>query len=115
MAVWVAIQLTLTSLPAKALPVDLPHPVDWIGHFGMYGGLGVLIARAARLRGWSPRWLIWAAAALALGAALDELHQLFVPGRDAEVTDWLADTVGATAGLVVGTRLMASRFGSWLR
>jgi VanZ family protein len=114
-AVWVAIQLTLTTLPAKDIPVDLPHPVDWLGHLLMYGGLGFLIARAARLRGWSARSLVWIGVALSLLAALDELHQLFIPGRDAEVSDWLADTVGATAGLAVGSRLMASRFAAWLR
>jgi VanZ family protein len=58
---------------------------------------------------------VWIGVALSLLAALDELHQLFIPGRDAEVSDWLADTVGATAGLAVGSRLMASRFAAWLR
>jgi VanZ family protein len=113
-AIWVAIQLTLTSLPGKDLP-GLPHPLDWVGHLSMYAGLGFLIARAASLRGWPPRWMIWVGVALSLGAALDELHQLLVPGRDAEVTDWLADTIGAAAGLFVGGRVMASRFATWLR
>jgi VanZ family protein len=112
---WVAIQLTLTSLPGKDIPIDLPHPVDWLGHLCMYAGLGFLVARGAWLRAWPPRWLIWIGVAISLGAALDELHQIFVPGRDAEVTDWLADTVGASAGLVVGMRVMASRFAAWLR
>jgi VanZ family protein len=113
--VWVVIQLTLTSLPGKDIPFDVPHPVDWLAHLCMYGGLGFLIARAARLHGLSLRWLIWIGVAISLGAALDELHQLFVPGRDAEVSDWLADTIGSTAGLAVGTRVMASRFAAWLR
>jgi VanZ family protein len=111
---WAAIQLTLTSLPAKAVPLEVPHPVDWLGHLCMYGGLGFLIARAARLQGWPLRWLVWIGVAIALAAALDELHQLLVPGRDAEVTDWLADTAGSSAGLLVGARLMASRFSTWL-
>jgi len=114
-AVWVAIQLTLTSLPGTVVPVDLPHPVDWLGHLCMYGALGFLIARAARLHGWSPRSLVWIGVVLSLLAALDELHQLLIPGRGAAVSDWLADTIGATAGLVVGTRLMASRLATWLR
>ena len=48
-------------------------------------------------------------------AALDELHQLFIPGRSAEVSDWLSDTLGASLGLYVGRRLMISRLGRWLR
>jgi VanZ family protein len=112
---WAAIQLTLTSLPGKDVPVALPHPVDWAGHLLMYGGLGFLVARVAQVRGWSLRSVIWIGVAISVGAALDELHQLVVPGRDAEVGDWLADVAGAAAGLVVGMRLMASRFATWLR
>lgn len=113
--VWIAIQLTLTSLPGAAIPVSINHPVDWIGHCGLYGGLGFLITRVASLHGWPRRNLIIAAVLISLGAALDELHQLFIPGRDAEVLDWLSDTIGAIAGLTVGYQLMKSRFAKWLR
>jgi VanZ family protein len=114
-AVWAAIQLTLTSLPGKSIPVSIDHPVDWIGHFGLYGGLGFLVARVAGLRGWRASRLLVAGVLISMAAALDELHQLFIPGRSAEVFDWLSDTVGAIAGLTVGVRLMASRYGVWLR
>jgi VanZ family protein len=113
--VWIAIQLTLTSLPGAAIPVSVNHPFDWIGHFSLYGGLGALIARAGWLSGWPRRRLLIAAVIISLGAALDELHQLFIPGRDAEFFDWVADTVGAIAGLSVGVRLMHSRLQRWLR
>jgi VanZ family protein len=114
-AVWIAIQLTLTSLPGAAIPVSLPHPIDWVGHFGLYAGLGGLIARVASMRGWPRRYLLIAAVLISVGAALDELHQLFIPGRDAEVLDWLSDTLGAATGLTVGFQLMKSRFAKWLR
>ena len=114
-ALWLALQVTLTSLPGKAIPVALPHPLDWAGHFCLYGGLGALIARAAALRRWPLRRLVWAAVLLSTWAALDELHQLFIPGRSAEVSDWLSDTLGASLGLYVGRRLMISRLGRWLR
>jgi len=113
--VWIAIQLTLTSLPGAAIPVSIDHPIDWIGHFGLYAGLGALIARVAALHGWPPRRLILAGVLISMGAALDELHQLFIPGRDAEFFDWVADTIGAIAGLTIGARLMTSRFQAWLR
>jgi VanZ family protein len=61
------------------------------------------------------RRLVWAAVLLSTWAALDELHQLFIPGRSAEVSDWLSDTLGASLGLYVGRRLMISRLGRWLR
>jgi VanZ family protein len=113
--VWIAIQLTLTSLPGASIPVSINHPFDWVGHLGLYGGLGVLLARVGSLHGWSRRRLLVVAALVSLGAALDELHQLFIPGRDAEFFDWLADSIGAVTGLTVGTWLMNSRFKTWLR
>ena len=33
--------------------------------------------------------------------ALDEWHQSFVPGRDASVGDWVADSAGVILGLVL--------------
>ena len=33
--------------------------------------------------------------------ALDEWHQGFVPGRDASVGDWVADSAGVILGLVL--------------
>lgn len=113
--VWIAIQLTLTSLPGAAIPVSVNHPLDWVGHFGLYAGLGALVARVASLHGWPPRRLLIAAALISLGAALDELHQVFIPGRDAEFFDWAADTIGAIAGLTIGAQVMKSRFQAWLR
>jgi len=53
----------------------------------------VRIARRPRLRRWAPL------AALALASAygaIDEWHQGFV-GRDCDLGDWLADTIGAAA------------------
>jgi VanZ family protein len=33
--------------------------------------------------------------------ALDEIHQIFIPGRFAEVLDWLADAAGAILGVLI--------------
>ena len=113
-ALWLALQVTLTSLPGKAIPVSLPHPLDWAGHFCLYGGLGALIARAAALHRWPMRRLVWMGVLLSGWGAADELHQLFIPGRSAEVSDWASDTLGASLGLFVGARLMSSRLARWL-
>jgi VanZ family protein len=113
--VWIAMQLTLTSLPGGAIPIGIPHPLDWAGHFFLYAGLGCLVARVGALNGWPRRRLFIAMALIGLGAALDEVHQLFVPGRDAEVSDWVSDTLGAIAGLTLGVQLMKSRWQRWLR
>jgi VanZ family protein len=113
--VWIAIQLTLTSLPGAAIPVSIPHPVDWIGHFGMYAILGGLIARVGAFKGWPGKRLVIIALILSAGGALDEVHQYFIPGRDMEFGDWAFDTLGGMTGLAVGAALMKSRFQKWLR
>ena len=49
--------------------------------------------------------LIVCIAAACYGAS-DEIHQIFVPGRDASVYDWIADCTGALAASLVRTALM---------
>ena len=73
-------------------------------HFVEYGTLGALLAHA--LRATYPRahslW-IWILATIAtvLWGALDEIHQAFVPGRNSDVVDLMADAVGAVVGAAV--------------
>jgi VanZ family protein len=42
-----------------------------------------------------------------LYGVIDELHQFYVPGRDCNVWDWIADTLGASLG--AGAALLADR------
>ncbi|MDR2739547.1 MAG: VanZ family protein [Treponema sp.] len=39
---------------------------------------------------------------------IDEIHQYFVPGRDCNVWDWIADTLGTFLG--AGAALLADRY-----
>jgi VanZ family protein len=113
--VWVSFVEVLTSLPGSALPtLALPFRYDWVAHFCMYGVLGMLLARAARVSLWPwPRLLLVALGVSAFGA-LDELHQLWIPGRDAEVMDWLMDTTGSATGIVGFVLAMRFDFWRWL-
>ena len=114
---WVAIQLVITSLPGKDVPITANHPWDWFIHAGMYGMLGVLIVRAAAVAGgWSGRRLVWLFVGISLYAAADEVHQLFIPGRNGSATDWVFDTVGVAAGILLGRWMMSSAtVAKWLR
>lgn len=112
---WVAAQLVVTSVPGSAVPVDVGHPIDWVVHAGIYGMLGLLVARAAGLASWSGRRLALAGTAIAAAAALDEVHQVFIPGRDGSPADWAFDTLGVATGLLLGSWLMGSRAARWLR
>ena len=114
-AAWAVFQLALTSLPGSALP-QLPVTfLDKVAHFGLYGVLGALVARAATLSGWPRRQLVAAWLVVIAGGVLDELHQLFMPGRESSALDWLMDATGAAAGLWLGTLMMRSRVSLWLR
>jgi VanZ family protein len=114
-AAWAVFQLALTSLPGSALP-QLPVTfLDKVAHFGLYGVLGALVARAATLSGWPRRQLVAAWLVVIAGGVLDELHQLFMPGRECSALDWLMDATGAAAGLWLGTLMMRSRVSLWLR
>jgi VanZ family protein len=81
---------------------------DWLSHGAAYFVLGLLLGRALsggldrRLGRPQALWLV------ALGTAYgisDELHQAFVPGRDASAWDVLKDLVGcALAALALRLR-----------
>ncbi len=74
-----------------------------IAHILEFGIFSILIFRAWRSgrQGWC---LSWAVATLLIAtayAALDEIHQVFVPGRGPSVRDVVIDTVGAVLAQVV--------------
>jgi VanZ family protein len=69
-------------------------------HTGEYTGLGLLLARAFLGERFSfVRALALAAILTSAYGASDEFHQLFTPGRECDVLDWTADTVGAALGV----------------
>lgn len=75
---------------------------DKVLHFSAYAILAVLFCRAfngmARLRNrWRLLFLISVMATTAYGLS-DELHQSFVPGRNADAGDAVADFAGSLAG-----------------
>lgn len=79
---------------------------DKIAHFIAFGLLGYLGARALRAPGGSRDRLrvLMPAVLTALYGVSDEIHQAFVPGRDAALTDVLADAVGAFFGALLAKR-----------
>jgi len=72
-------------------------------HVTEYFLFGILIVRGIRAgrRGWDWRWTLAALAAAAGWAALDELHQSFVPSRGPSMIDVLIDFSGALFGQIV--------------
>ena len=103
-AAWATLLFGLSSLPAGATPsspISFPGD-DKVVHAALYAVLGGLLRIALGRSG----------PAIALAAAYgvtDEVHQAFVPGRDADVFDWLADAVGAALGAAFVTRVARAR------
>ncbi len=56
---------------------------------------------------WSPKAAHWALVFSGCYSMSDELHQYFVPGRNASLSDCLIDTTGALLGLWVLSKAMA--------
>jgi VanZ family protein len=90
------------SSESQPLPAVTAHVWDKLLHLIEYGGLAALVCRA--LLGEGLGWLAAVAGAIvaaSLYGASDEWHQSFVPMRDADIHDWVADTLGGMAGAVV--------------
>ena len=84
-----------SAQPTVSLP-DLDQS-DKVLHFAAYAGLGGLLAYGGAPAALGPLPLI---AIGSLYGASDEIHQSFVPGRTPDPLDWVADTLGAIAGVL---------------
>jgi VanZ family protein len=106
---WAVLIFALSSIPGRSLPqVSVLH-YDKVLHALVYGVLGGLCCLA--LEGTVPRAsAILGAITLAVAYGLtDEFHQMFVPGRSADLYDVVADGLGALLGAVAAAALGASR------
>lgn len=107
---WMAIIFLLSSQQqAPDTPLISDQIAAVVAHLVLYGVLAILIAFAATANG-RPLTAGTALSAIALAVLYgmtDEVHQSFVPGRDASPFDIIVDLVGATLG--VGVWWMVSR------
>ena len=98
LAGWVALTLTLTSIPDPEFGPSFPG-ADKIAHFGVYGVAGFLFVLWRREIGTGAAVaVVWAAIFAAVLGAVDEVHQQWIPGRWMDLLDWAADFAGGTAG-----------------
>ena len=95
---WAALIFALSSIPSLDTGFGTWDLVlRKLAHLVEYAILGGLLLRALRRE----------PAAVALGslyAVTDEIHQSFVAGRQGSPLDWLIDTVGVFAGVVLFSR-----------
>jgi VanZ family protein len=86
--------------------------VDKVLHFAAYGIMGILFYRAyqtLRIKDNIPMLMVLSVVSASLYGISDEIHQSFVPFREAEVTDGVADILGAISGVYLYQLLVVSR------
>ncbi|GEM_PF-224983 len=109
--VWTGIILVGTSAPRLPPGPDIPAS-DKVAHLGVYGVLGLLLMRALRAERWpQAKSVVFTLLAGGLFAALDELHQSLIPGRQTDLLDFIADCAGLVIA-VCATALLGSLTGT---
>ncbi|MFZ1805337.1 MAG: VanZ family protein [Nitrospira sp.] len=103
--------LSAQAHPEEQVPF-VTHFSDKVLHAVEYAVFGALCYRALRGSG-HDAWRQQAIPAAILLASLygisDEVHQAFVPFRDSNWLDWVADTVGAAIGVTAMHRMLSLR------
>jgi VanZ family protein len=95
---WVALTLTLTSIPNPEFGPSFPG-ADKFAHFGFYGVAGFLfVLWRKEIGAGTAMALVWTAIFVAFLGGVDEFHQQWIPGRSMDLLDWVADFAGGTAG-----------------
>ena len=92
------------SSSLSAAPSPPLHLTDKHVHLLAYAGFALVLVRALSGGCWAgvtPATALQAAMMTIAYGATDEWHQSFVPGRDADVRDLIADAVGAALAVAV--------------
>lgn len=109
------VYLSSLSYPSRHLPSFFSGLSDKLVHGIEYGILGILLFRAFQQRHPTIGSVGLAiVCALAFGIS-DELHQWFVPHRQADTWDVLADTLGATFFVSAWVFITKHSTTRWLR
>jgi VanZ family protein len=86
--------------------------VDKVLHFAAYGIMGILFYRAyqtLRIKDNIHMLMLLSVVSASLYGISDEIHQSFVPFREAAVADVIADIIGAFSGVCLYQLLVVSR------
>ena len=104
---WMALIFYLSSIPAIDIPPG-PQAASVAVHLLEFFVLALLLSWAINgglKNGLHPSSLISAFIVAVFYGVLDELHQLYVPGRVTDMMDILVDAVGALIGVLVASLL----------
>ena len=102
---WATVIFFLSSQPGDSDPGSgrLRFGPEKVGHFVVFGTLGIAVANALTTSGLRHHRFWWTFVLCAIYAVTDELHQAFVPFRTPTVLDLVIDIAGATTGYLAYT------------
>ncbi|MBI4519997.1 MAG: VanZ family protein [Gemmatimonadetes bacterium] len=106
-AAWAVVLFLLSGQGDLPSPLAFPYG-DKLAHLGLYTVLGALLAWGGRSRGSAAQHERIILVGVFYGAT-DEVHQLWVVGRSASLTDFLVDAVGVTLGYAILQRFWLAR------
>jgi VanZ family protein len=105
---WAAL-LIGTSIPVQSIPSIFEFG-DKLEHLAAYGGLSILLNLAVTFQdkysSIKIKHNLFSFMAASCYGILDEIHQIFIPGRSCELLDFAADLVGITLGLIIINLIM---------
>ncbi len=103
---WPLLLMTVIFYASSQSKVAAPDVsgIDKLGHFLVYGWLGILWARISWLTRLKPLGAWSAVVVASLYGITDEFHQSFTPGRGVEIADWFMDTFGALTAVAIYIR-----------
>jgi VanZ family protein len=111
--IWTSLMIFFSSLPGNKLPEIVSFwQWDKVAHAAEYFVFSVLLFRYFVLgQHKSPDQALCFCLVIGISyAALDELHQFFIPKRECSIYDFIADAVGILAGICAARQYFWKRF-----
>jgi VanZ family protein len=109
---WI-ILFTATTIPTDKLPQLFPSQ-DKLEHFVAYAVLAFLLALALHFQKksvlLSSKMYVFTLLFVLTYGAIDEIHQLFVPGRYCDLLDWCADSIGGLIGILFANLFLKAQY-----
>ena len=113
-AYWIILFIA-TSIPTIPMP-RIFDAQDKFEHFIAYFILGSLLTLSLavqnRVSAIKRRFALFSFLIVLCYAAVDELHQLLIPGRYCDFLDWSADVIGGVIGILTIKFLLKNKLGS---
>lgn len=108
---WAAVLFLLSAIPGQGIPTVHFPGFDKVVHAAVYAVAGALIFRALRrTTSLTPvRAVLYAAVIATAYGVTDEIHQSFVPFREPDVRDGIADAAGGLLGAFASWRVFGSK------